>query len=92
MQRRGSDDDDESGAAASWRARARAERERSGLHESEGRANLRNGERGSRVEELTISPDAKPIDITRIMPSLYGGSAHVRRTGTSRRASSSRST
>jgi len=29
---------------------------------------------GSRVEELTISPDAKPIDITRMTASVYGGS------------------
>ena len=29
---------------------------------------------GSRVEELTISPDAKPIDITRMTASVYRGS------------------
>jgi hypothetical protein len=29
---------------------------------------------GSRVEELTISPNAKPIDITRMTASVYGGS------------------
>ena len=29
---------------------------------------------GSRVEELTISPDAKPIDITRVTASVYRGS------------------
>ena len=29
---------------------------------------------GSRVEELTISPDAKPIDITRMTASVYNGS------------------
>jgi hypothetical protein len=29
---------------------------------------------GSRVEELTISPDAKPIDITRMTASVYSGS------------------
>jgi hypothetical protein len=32
------------------------------------------GDGGSRVEELTISPDAKPIDITRMTASVYGGS------------------
>lgn len=32
---------------------------------------------GSRVEELTISPDAKPIDITRMTASVYGGSARA---------------
>ena len=29
---------------------------------------------GSRVEEITISPDAKPIDITRMTASVYSGS------------------
>jgi quercetin dioxygenase-like cupin family protein len=29
---------------------------------------------GSRVEELTISPQAKPIDITRMTASVYSGS------------------
>jgi hypothetical protein len=29
---------------------------------------------GSRVEELTISPNAKPIDITRMTASVYNGS------------------
>ena len=29
---------------------------------------------GSRVDELTISPDAKPIDITRMTASVYRGS------------------
>jgi hypothetical protein len=29
---------------------------------------------GSRVEELTISPDAKPVDITRMTASVYNGS------------------
>ena len=29
---------------------------------------------GSRVEELTISPDAKPIDITRMTAGAYRGS------------------
>jgi hypothetical protein len=29
---------------------------------------------GSRIEELTISPDAKPIDITRMTAGAYGGS------------------
>ncbi len=29
---------------------------------------------GSAVEELTISPDAKPIDITRMTASVYNGS------------------
>ena len=29
---------------------------------------------GSRVEELTISPDAKPVDITRMTASVYRGS------------------
>jgi hypothetical protein len=29
---------------------------------------------GSRVEELTISPDAKPVDITRMTASVYSGS------------------
>jgi hypothetical protein len=29
---------------------------------------------GSAVEELTISPDAKPIDITQMTASVYGGS------------------
>ena len=29
---------------------------------------------GSRVEELTISPQAKPIDITRMTASVYNGS------------------
>jgi hypothetical protein len=32
---------------------------------------------GSRVEELTISPDAKPIDITRMTASVYGGGARA---------------
>jgi hypothetical protein len=29
---------------------------------------------GSRVEELTISPNAKPVDITRMTAGVYGGS------------------
>jgi len=29
---------------------------------------------GSRVEDLTISPDAKPVDITRMTASVYRGS------------------
>jgi hypothetical protein len=29
---------------------------------------------GSRVEELAISPDAKPIDVTRMTASVYNGS------------------
>jgi hypothetical protein len=29
---------------------------------------------GSRVDELTISPDAKPVDITRMTASVYRGS------------------
>jgi quercetin dioxygenase-like cupin family protein len=32
---------------------------------------------GSRVEELTISPDAKPVDITRMTASVYGGAARA---------------
>jgi hypothetical protein len=29
---------------------------------------------GSRVEELTIAPNAKPVDITRMTAAVYGGS------------------
>lgn len=35
---------------------------------------LTTADGGSRIEELTISPDAKPIDITSMTASVYSGS------------------
>jgi hypothetical protein len=45
-----------------------------GAHEAKVIRVYATADGGSRVEELTLSPDAKPIDITRMTASVYRGS------------------